>query len=755
MISGLAAANISFYFQTGAEIHWRQAHSFHRDAASVKTLLTGLTGIVIGEVVFTAAAWITTPYLYNWVRGGVRILKATLEPVFVCCKSRFKSKSKNYEQVAYDDFDEENGESEAMLGLQDQMKPLPKPPGSSQKPKPALFLRILVGSIFSLVLMLRVSRPSETAYTFLSQTVIITPFEKIERDRTDTVDVPDLPGDWSWLFNHTALGNPPKMDWLPERKMPGFRDWYPGHKNETRQHYDPAKDPLKISNLDQDILEPLREALKDDVKIKHVFLLKLESTRADVFPLRKDSYLGELIDKSFGGNIPEEVEERLANLTRNAERYTNVPSGFHGSDKVEPYGGMYMSNAYTGDTFTLKSILASVCGIAPLVVDFNREYRHHIYEPCLPQLFGALNHISNSTGHSKTKSDDFTTWPWHSTFMQSITDDYDHQDLLIPVLGFKDKVTDAKITKDYETKNDTAPEKYNFWGYPEHELRQYFLKALKHAEKKNERIFLTHLTGQTHHPWDMPFGDEYEELIHHTMFDHNKNINHYFNTIGVADRWLGEVSEVLEEAGVANETLVVMVGDHGISLIEDGGVTPYDNPHVSNFHVPLVFSHPKLPPINIDSRVTSMQILPTILDLLVESGSLDKQGTKAIQDMLPLYEGQSMIRETVPSKDGKRDWQYTVMNTGATWLALRSADKPYRLVIPLVPDVEWRFSNVEIDPHEVNTQQSFELLPLIDQVSRAHDEEAVAWVMEAAQVTKWWVGENWRRYEYEPESDDS
>jgi hypothetical protein len=33
------------------------------------------------------------------------------------------------------------------------------------------------------------------------------------------------------------------------------------------------------------------------------------------------------------------------------------------------------------------------------------------------------------------------------------------------------------------------------------------------------------------------------------------------NTLGVADRWLGEVLEIIEEAGVANETLVVMVGD--------------------------------------------------------------------------------------------------------------------------------------------------------------------------------------------------
>jgi hypothetical protein len=145
-----------------------------------------------------------------------------------------------------------------------------------------------------------------------------------------------------------------------------------------------------------------------------------------------------------------------------------------------------------------------------------------------------------------------------------------------------------------------------------------------------------------------------------------------------------------------------------------------------------------------------MQILPTILDLLTESGSLDAPSKKAITDLLPLYEGQSMIRPTIPSKDGRRDWQFSVMNTGGTWLALRSADTPYRLIIPLIPDVEWRFSNVELDPHELKALQDFNLLNLLKLVGAHHDADAVAWVNDAAHVTKWWVEENWRRYEYVP-----
>ncbi|KAJ5132869.1 hypothetical protein N7448_007027 [Penicillium atrosanguineum] len=746
LISCLAAANISFYTQTGAEVHWRQAHNFHRDAASIKTLLTGLTGVVICQILFSAVAWISTPHLYNFVRRGVWTLTSIAALLW---NWKRKVDPKTYSEVPLKDWDEESNsdnELERTTGLFTSRK-------LSQKSSPSPLACILVASASVIVLLLRCLRPSDTAYTFLSQTVVMAPFEKPpSRSQRSSFDLPDLPGDYSWLYNHTALAEPPKLDWLPEKEIGGFRDWYRGANDKYPQHYDPTQNPLHISNRHRDILQPLRDTLKSgNVNIKHVFLLKLESTRYDVFPLRKDSHVADLIRESYPHNqIPDDVEERLANLTRNAEMFTGTPSGFNShNEPLQPYGGISATNAYTSGTFTLKSIIASVCGISPLVVDFNHEYLYHFYEPCMPQILNALNLIP---ANSKQAADphDYTTWPWHSHFMQSITDLYDNQNFLTPAMGFQDKVTAKNITRKWKNKPGNRPEKFNFWGYPENELRGYFVEAIQKAEEDHERIFLTHLTGLTHHPFDLPVGNEYEEMISPNIFSHHGKINRYLNTVGVVDKWLGEIREVLEETGVANETLVVMVGDHGLSVIEDGGVTACDNPHVSNFHVPLVFSHPQLPPIQINDRVTSMQILPTILDLLVESASLDDQSSQAIKDLLPLYEGQSMIRDIVSEKDGMLDWQFTVMNTGATWLALRSASKPYRLVIPLVPEVEWRFTDVDTDPYELHALQSFNLLAVLKQVGEVHGEGAVQWIRDAAHVAQWWVAENWRRYEFVP-----
>lgn len=497
------------------------------------------------------AAWFLTPYLYN----GVRYLVKTLEAAFYPLRWwKRRASPKVYEQVPREDWDAQSNDVDSEAGSQDPKTPLPSP-------QPSLLARLLVVSTTICIVVLRCFRPSDPAYTFLSQTLVITPFEKLPRSQRSMVNIPDLPGDYTWLYNHTALGTSPKLDWLPKEQIAGFQDWYGPINGTVPLHYDPTKDPLKISNLDKDIIEPLRAALENgNVSIKHIFLLKLESIRDDVFPLRKESHLGDLISKSFSDKIPSEVEERLVNLTRNAERLTGTPAGFDSQPAVKPYGGLHATNAYTADTFTLKSILASVCGIAPLVVDFNREYENHIYEPCMPHIFDALNTMANRTSN-KTDSNDYRTWKWRSTFMQSITDDYDNQDLLMPAIGFKDKITDQNITSDWKKKEGTPPQPYNFWGYPEHELRSYFLDALKSAENRHERIFLTHMTGQTHHPWLLPKGMEYEELIASSIFNHNGKINRYLNTISVADEWLGEVLEILEEAGVANETLIVAVGD--------------------------------------------------------------------------------------------------------------------------------------------------------------------------------------------------
>ncbi|KAJ5475136.1 hypothetical protein N7539_008202 [Penicillium diatomitis] len=767
-LSTMSAANISFFFTTGAEIHWRQAGGFNRDPASINTLMTGLTGLAIVDTLFFVGAALMTPWIYNGVDAMISIwgatIKAIVQPVAPYAKAGLRKvlnrwgkgrdvfeRLKLYEAVPLSDYDEADDKTTTsgapLLNHPSQAFDNLRHQGAhwASNVNWKLWLTralIIVPTLY--VFIVRICRPSISSYGFLSQTVIVTPFVSVAAESALAKAFPER----ELYGKTTALTAVPVFDWVPKGKYPGFRDW---EDRSRYSHYNSTEDPLHISNLDLEILAPIKKALDSgDVKIKHIFVFKMESTRYDVFPLRNSSYLWNRLETSYKGNkFPHDVQDRLVNLTRTAERLTGQSSGFHRNETIKPYGGINMHNSYTGGTFTLKSIEATTCGVEPLVVDFNHEYEHHIYQPCMPHILDMLSTLTNNS-HSK----DFTHWPWRPAFMQSITDTYDHQDRLTPALGFKPENIVTVESIDQEHANDTSwtAEKFNFWGYPDSALASYFRTAIEKAERDHERLFLTHLTGITHHPWDTP-GHKYEELIgpqKNVFGGGNDDLNRYLNTIGVNDRWFETFLDILEETGVANETLVVMTGDHGISLVEDGNVTPYDNPLETNFHVPLVFANPRLPVLQLNASVTSIQILPTILDLLKHSGSLDKKGSRAVSDLLPMYEGQSILRPIITHNDQTPWYQFTVMNTGGSLVAMRAANAPYRLVVPLVPEVEFRFTDLSRDPREVHPIKAFDFESLQKAVKATHGEETAQWLHDAARAAQWWVTDNWHRYEFNP-----
>lgn len=580
----MSAANTSFFVTTGAEIHWRQAGNLMGDVAAFKMLLTGLTGMLITDMIFFAASWCATPCLHNgvgdvfrtagevlgilasfvtpWFRllGAflVRHLRTLAAPLIRHLRQRkILPDPEAYEQVPRDDYRddylyEDRVESDPPL-FEGAM-------GETEKTSSYMRKRYLILAPIAAVLLLDFFRPADASYTFLSQTLPLAPFDNPKSRSGHTLVDIGLPSELEWLNDRTALSVPHRLDWLPPGNWAGFKDWQDNTTApENRRHYDPVKDPLHISNLKGDIIAPLRDILHSgNVKIKHVILIKMESTRPDVFPFRKDSYLHDRIRKSYGRNgIPSSVEKRLAKFTRTSERLTGIPSGFQTAEEpFIPYGGIRATNSYTASTYTLKSLEATLCGVVPLVADFNVDYQYHIYQPCMPQIIDALSAHYNHT----PRTNDFTSWPWNSGFMQSVTDTYDNQHPLTEALGFKDIVSKDSITSDLQGNSSTETEEISNWGYPDDDLRTYFRNAIENAEHDRQRLFITYLTGISHHPWHMR-QDKFDEFVGSQRHTSNDHLNRYLNTIGFMDKWYEELFGILEETGIANETLVVMTGD--------------------------------------------------------------------------------------------------------------------------------------------------------------------------------------------------
>ena len=144
--------------------------------------------------------------------------------------------------------------------------------------------------------------------------------------------------------------------------------------------------------------------------------------------------------------------------------------------------------------------------------------------------------------------------------MQSVTETYDNQHKLTPIMGYDDIIDKEFLDGPRSKSNLSKSDEVNYYGYADTVLADYLREAIDDAERDHRRLFLTHLTGTTHHPWGVP-GGKYEELIGSSWSGNEENMNHYLNTIGFADRWLAQIIEILQEKGIANETLLVMAGD--------------------------------------------------------------------------------------------------------------------------------------------------------------------------------------------------
>ncbi|KAJ5640104.1 Alkaline phosphatase-like alpha/beta/alpha [Penicillium longicatenatum] len=749
--SGFTSANIAFYAVRGTEVPWRKTSKFHRDIPSAKLVLSALGISFLLEGLTFAGAYFATPYLFK-ATGAVLDIWASFLPARY--HGYFGDKPpanlENYEQVAIDDFDND-ADSVFLLDVPQE------PPRERNWSR---LSRATVVTCSAIIAFLTIIRPHNLVYNFLTQSIPFAPFGG-PNYRPGEESVASLPGNFSWLEGHTALDTFPSFDWLRGyNSSDGFPDWSPFPMNQTYtsthqaqeyEHYNPLNDPLHIPNLQNDLLEPIREALHNgSVKIKHIILVKLESTRQDVWPFRSSSYIMNHIKDSYGGEIPEKIEERLSKLTPTAQRLTGQETGFENiTDRPKPYGGISATNAYTSGTYTMKSITGTVCGVSAMAVEGNLEYYHDFYQPCLPHIFNALSHQPNIS----SDSDDWTLLPWHTQWMQSHYGTWDKQELLTPALGYQDVMDKESINDAGGKYIPEENEKETHYGHEDKVLKNYMRDLISEVKRNNTRLFLTHLTHETHTPWFKP--GEYEEILGGSWIGRKKQINNYLNTVVYQDEWIADILDILEEAGIADETLLVMAGDHGISLPNDGGVTANHDAHVGNFHVPLFFSHPKIPQIEVNGPVVSTQILPTILDLLIESSSLTGESLQIVKDLLPLYEGQSMLRPLIPEQDGKREWHFSTMNPGGTWFSMRDAVHPYRLVVPLIPDAPWRFTDIIADPFELHFDEELDFLSLLRDVEARHGVNASAWLNEAAHVAYWWIPENHRRWKYEAEESNS
>jgi arylsulfatase A-like enzyme/thioredoxin-like negative regulator of GroEL len=101
----------------------------------------------------------------------------------------------------------------------------------------------------------------------------------------------------------------------------------------------------------------------------------------------------------------------------------------------------------------------------------------------------------------------------------------------------------------------------------------------------------------------------------------------YQGEIAYADQSLGTILRELEKAGVYDRTLIVMTADHGEGRDEHNEATHAFLAYGSTLHVPLIMKVPGMQGgRRIRQRVGTVDIVPTVLDLLGVEGPKELQG---------------------------------------------------------------------------------------------------------------------------------
>ena len=565
---------VAFYWETSAEIKWSQAGIFLDNPEGMKLLFSGAKKVFMVLLMLLVVAKASGSLFYDCIGFSLD---------FACpfCKRHVDKIILGRRSLRCDD------EEKTHRGLSSKSirEHNPASNGCYRKTYPFIFL-----GLYAIALVWYISETS-TPYKHLMGSLPFTLIRDFERNDNEFCSVDktlfrrpfplagylkgyagDSSAEWvPWNFT-SGKGKPlGHVDWLPTGPMEGFQRWYSTGAKAESNPYEPRYDPLRISNSKAPILDTLQEAFRENnVVIKNVLMLTMESTRKDVFPFKKDSPLHNIVISSHEASPDPELLGLLANISRTSEILSGETSGFDSMiTKKSPrkwtnlgsnFGGLNVNGAISSSTYTLKNLLTSHCGIGSLPVDFGTEAFYDIYQPCLPHILELFNSQKQSV--SSQTNEDFRTQPWDTAYLQAATDQFDHQSTIVKKMGFSNTISREQL-QDPKSKfyPPTEPE-FNYLGYSDAPLKPYIKDIIETARDKGHRFFTSVLTSTTHYPWVLPpaFGKPSNYMGGKGWVNH-KMMNDYLNTIKYADVWLAEIMDILEDTGVADETLVVVAGD--------------------------------------------------------------------------------------------------------------------------------------------------------------------------------------------------
>jgi arylsulfatase A-like enzyme len=253
---------------------------------------------------------------------------------------------------------------------------------------------------------------------------------------------------------------------------------------------------------------------------------------------------------------------------------------------------LVMERAYAVVPHTSKALVASLCGIPPLLDTAKTESKPgFIPSRCLPDLLKEHG--------------------YRTAFFQSATENFERRPQLVENIGYEDFFATEDMSKE-------GFQKTNYFGYEDNIMLDPSREWLE--ENGNDPFLATYLTATGHHQYIVP--DRYGKKT----FVEDEEYNRYLNTMRYQDFFLMNLFAQYKDLGLYDDTTFIIFGDHGEGF-DEHGLKQHDNTiYGEGLHIPLIIHQPERWEAGeqIEPAVDELDILPTVADLLgyrIEGGS--------------------------------------------------------------------------------------------------------------------------------------
>ena len=198
--------------------------------------------------------------------------------------------------------------------------------------------------------------------------------------------------------------------------------------------------------------------------------------------------------------------------------------------------------------------------------------------------------------------------------------------LVLPKIGFDELVIHDELNDDLTVKH------------------KVLLDRMKKINDEGQNFFLYLHYSNIHTGIMQQVLKKYDNFSQEYFSNRKRNEEFYDSLFEKGDDYLGAIIEHCEKLNLLEDTLVVVISDHGISIGEKYGeraygVFCYDYTLIST----VLFYQKNLPPKQIEQQVRSIDILPTILEMMSISEDSNFESIQG-KSLIPILEGENESR---------------------------------------------------------------------------------------------------------------